>query len=234
MQGKYNAILTGAAFLDSRTAFSLYWADAVAPARALVDQLQNCDDLVRTYQLATCLHTVLCWWGCIGLCTGLLASGGAACGFTPGRLPLTFTAADRAVQLMNFVVANASWPAREASRQRLQSSGSGAADSGSSSARSRSGLEVPGQAGAALAQAPGDSAPVPVLEFIRPQRRVDISYLSGVGLSHNWERFQRQAEQCLGEFAHLFGGYPLQTRAFDWSTFSPPYCGIPALGCLYM
>lgn len=32
--GAYNVILTGAAFLDSATAFPAYWADAVAPARA--------------------------------------------------------------------------------------------------------------------------------------------------------------------------------------------------------
>lgn len=32
-KGQYNAVLTGAAFLDSQTAFPAYWADAVKPAR---------------------------------------------------------------------------------------------------------------------------------------------------------------------------------------------------------
>ncbi len=101
--------MTGAAFLDSRTAFPLYWADAVAPARQLVDELVNCDDL-----------------------------------------------------LMNFVVANASRGAREQHGRA-------------------------GSAGAAAAAAQGGSLEAvqgaPVVEFVRAQRRIDISYLSGVGES---------------------------------------------------
>ena len=34
-RGAYNAVLTGAAFIDTETAFPLYWADAVAPSRAV-------------------------------------------------------------------------------------------------------------------------------------------------------------------------------------------------------
>jgi hypothetical protein len=33
-RSRYNAVLTGAAFLDTQTALPAYWADEVAPARA--------------------------------------------------------------------------------------------------------------------------------------------------------------------------------------------------------
>ncbi len=43
LQRAYNTILAGAAFMDAHTFFPLYSSDAVAPARALVDQVFNCD-----------------------------------------------------------------------------------------------------------------------------------------------------------------------------------------------
>jgi hypothetical protein len=96
MQGAYNTILAGAAFMDAATFFPLYSSPALAPARALVDQLFNCDDL-----------------------------------------------------LLNFVVAN--WTAGQAAA-------------------------AAGQAGSGL---PKDAAS-PV-QLVRPERRIDVSRLSGVG-----------------------------------------------------
>ncbi|GAB4815340.1 hypothetical protein N2152v2_002386 [Parachlorella kessleri] len=163
-QGQYNALLTGAAFLDSRTAFALYWAEKVAPARQLVDELVNCDDL-----------------------------------------------------LMNWVIANASL-GNNATLVGSKDMRRGHLGSSSSRATARDG---------------GDAA----LMFVRPERRFDISYLSGVGLSHSPSRFQRQAEQCLASFVEIFGHNPLRSRRFDWGSYRPPYCGWPAthaLGCFYL
>ncbi len=86
-RGMYNAVLTGAAFMDASYAFDAYWAPEVAPAREFVDQVFNGEDL-----------------------------------------------------LMNFVLANRTGPGEFAA------------------------------------------------EFVRPTRRVDISKLSGVGISHNMAR----------------------------------------------
>ena len=41
-RGAYNAVLTGAAFIDTETAFPLYWADAVAPSRAVGGCCRRC------------------------------------------------------------------------------------------------------------------------------------------------------------------------------------------------
>lgn len=39
LQGAYNTILAGAAFMDSATFFPAYFSQATAPARALVDEV---------------------------------------------------------------------------------------------------------------------------------------------------------------------------------------------------
>ena len=41
-RAQYNAILTGAAFLDTETALPAYWMPAVAPARATGARLFVC------------------------------------------------------------------------------------------------------------------------------------------------------------------------------------------------
>ena len=48
-KGQYNAVLTGAAFLDHSSAFSAYWADAVAPARKAVDDVFNGEDMLMNF-----------------------------------------------------------------------------------------------------------------------------------------------------------------------------------------
>lgn len=102
VQGAYNTILAGAAFMDSATFFPLYFSSSTAPARALVDEVFNCDDL-----------------------------------------------------LLNFVVAN--WTAGQA-----KATGAGPAAAGGT-----------GEGGA--------SAMMPPVQLVRPERRIDISRLSGVG-----------------------------------------------------
>ena len=133
--------------MDSHTAFPLYWAPAVASARALVDELMNCDDL-----------------------------------------------------LLNFVLANVT-------RAEAEAAGS-------------------------------DTAPQPrrqTVHWVRPERRIDVSKLSGVGISHDFAKFKQSADRCLTEFAELFGGSPLQRQAFSWSrALRKPSCGSPLLGCVYL
>ena len=48
-RGEYNVALTGAAFVDADTLFPAYWAPAVAPARHLVDEQTNCEDILMNY-----------------------------------------------------------------------------------------------------------------------------------------------------------------------------------------
>ncbi|KAL6767949.1 hypothetical protein ACKKBF_B37215 [Auxenochlorella protothecoides x Auxenochlorella symbiontica] len=140
--GAYNVILTGAAFLDSATAFPAYWADAVAPARATVDRLFNGEDV-----------------------------------------------------LMNFVLANRT---------------------------------------AALQRGASNAAPVRYISFLRPKRRVDISKLSPVGISHNFAKFLDATQTYLRTFQEVFGTNPLVLQEFDWTATPRPFCGSKTLGCVYL
>jgi hypothetical protein len=132
-KGWYNIILTGAAFIDSRIAFGAFWSDSkpMQQARALVDQVFNCDDI-----------------------------------------------------LMNFVVSNMTV-------QRVGKKGK--------------------KQGSVL--------------FVRPSRRLDVSFLSGVGLSHRVDHFLDDAENCLKEFEKLFGRWPLRAEEFHWDE-NPMYSAI--------
>ncbi|KAK8958468.1 hypothetical protein KSP40_PGU002589 [Platanthera guangdongensis] len=48
----YNAILTGAAFMDSEVAFRRYWSEKAGIGRALVDTLFNCEDILMNFLYA--------------------------------------------------------------------------------------------------------------------------------------------------------------------------------------
>ncbi|PIA43445.1 hypothetical protein AQUCO_01900086v1, partial [Aquilegia coerulea] len=48
----YNMVLTGAAFIDSRTAFERYWSEEAKPGRELVDKYFNCEDVLLNYLYA--------------------------------------------------------------------------------------------------------------------------------------------------------------------------------------
>jgi hypothetical protein len=50
-RGRYNVILTGAAFLDSESAFPLYFSEENRAVRKIVDDLFNCEDLALNYVL---------------------------------------------------------------------------------------------------------------------------------------------------------------------------------------
>ncbi|XP_057789424.1 glucosamine inositolphosphorylceramide transferase 1-like [Salvia miltiorrhiza] len=50
--GRYNMILTGAAFLDGRAAFERYWSEEAEAGRAVVDRLFNCEDVLMNYLYA--------------------------------------------------------------------------------------------------------------------------------------------------------------------------------------
>jgi hypothetical protein len=125
-QGRYNLILSGAAFLDSRRYFGMYWAQELEPLREIVNEKLNCDDI-----------------------------------------------------LMNFVVAH------------------------SHSQRSS----------------------LPVVQYLRPDSLVDLSHSSGVGISHNEDKFIGAANECIGHFIHFFGN-PLRVNTFPkWNTAAPkPIC----------
>ncbi|KAL2649184.1 hypothetical protein R1flu_017312 [Riccia fluitans] len=48
----YNMILTGAAFMNSKVAFPLYWAEENRKGRVIVDELFNCEDILMNFVLA--------------------------------------------------------------------------------------------------------------------------------------------------------------------------------------
>ncbi|KAG8645308.1 hypothetical protein MANES_10G053900v8 [Manihot esculenta] len=48
----YNMILTGAAFLDSKLAFEMYWGEGAKAGRELVDKYFNCEDVLLNYLYA--------------------------------------------------------------------------------------------------------------------------------------------------------------------------------------
>lgn len=45
---------------------------------------------------------------------------------------------------------------------------------------------------------------------------MDISKLSGVGISHSWDKFLAATRTYLDSFTHTFGRVPLRTHAIDW------------------
>lgn len=48
----YNMILTGAAFMDTKKAFDMYWSKEAAAGREVVDNLFNCEDVLLNYLYA--------------------------------------------------------------------------------------------------------------------------------------------------------------------------------------
>ncbi|GAB4816109.1 hypothetical protein N2152v2_003155 [Parachlorella kessleri] len=77
-------------------------------------------------------------------------------------------------------------------------------------------------------------SPQPTVLYVRPRRRLDVSQLSGVGLSRNGGAHANKRRACLGEFGRLFGGNPLFTQRIRWSAgLQPPVCSVPGLGCVY-
>lgn len=69
------------------------------------------------------------------------------------------------------------------------------------------------------------------------QRRLDISKLSSVGISHDMETFKVASKRYLSTFVDTFGGNPLRTQPFEWALgqgHGPFFCTVRLIGCLYL
>jgi hypothetical protein len=166
-RGKYNVMLTAAEFFDSRY-LSWYWAPELESARALVDELRNCEDILMNFVVAT----------------GLLA-----------RQDATETEAAKPII----------------------GGGESEGDDGQS------------------APPPPSHQQWAMTRYIRPRRRLDISKLSGVGISRNSGAHDAKRRACVAEFAKSFGGVPMAEVPIDWrrQPAGRPWC-FPLLGCVYL
>lgn len=169
--GKYNAILTGATFIDASNMFPAYWSDSMTAARAVVDREFNGEDL-----------------------------------------------------LMNFVVANMTLDIHK-----------GKALTSGAPFNENDVTTLDDEAVGSTGNTNPNKERSPV-HFQRPKRRVDLSKLSSVGISHNMDRFQETADRYLREFVDVFGRNPLQTQDFRAAVGfrgPPHFCGT-SMGCFYM
>ena len=221
----YNAVLTGAAFIDTWTAFPAYWADAVRPARETGTPCARCSVAVA----GNLQHSAL----------ALLHPRCPLHPSVPSHAPLPpllphmyrrlgAHAVDRVFNgedlLMNFVLANASAAAAAAGDaysavefMRPTVRGGGVPGCGCCGDGDGGGLGGSG-AGARRASYSIQSWSLPAPASC-PQRRVDISKLSGVGISHNWGGFLTAATDYLANFTATFGGVPLVEHNFNWGHF---------------
>ncbi|GAB4815338.1 hypothetical protein N2152v2_002384 [Parachlorella kessleri] len=198
-RGLYNAVLTGAAFLDSWTAFPAYWADAVAPARATVDEVFNGEDLLMNFVLANRTHHLL-----------------AAAGASEVR-----RRRQEQEELRGQMMAGQHHQGQRRQQQH--------------SLQRRRQQQQQHEEGKRQHEEEVDWLPDSAIEFIAPTRRVDISKLSGVGISRNFERFKQQAGHYLANFTATFGYMPLESLPHKWTEQSrPPFCAIGWLGCTYL
>jgi len=89
-----------------------------------------------------------------------------------------------------------------------------------------------------------DAVVEPAVKYVRPLRRLDLSKLTSVGISHHAAAHLAKRERCLSEFSeyissHGLGGkYPKLpvTEKFVWEreAAGPPVCWLPFLGCIYL
>jgi hypothetical protein len=81
----------------------------------------------------------------------------------------------------------------------------------------------------ARAAAPG----APAVQYVRPRRRLDISWLSRVGISRA-KVFSEERMACAAHFSQLLGGSGLQDQRIEWAgSDRPPLCSLPGFGCIY-
>ena len=86
----------------------------------------------------------------------------------------------------------------------------------------------------------------PVVKFVRPRRRLDISKLSSVGISHHTAAHLATRERCLFEFSNYIRSFDLVEKypelpiveKFNWDedeeAAGMPICWLPLLGCIYL
>jgi hypothetical protein len=83
----------------------------------------------------------------------------------------------------------------------------------------------------------------PAVKYVRPLRRLDLSKLTSVGISHHAAAHLAKRERCLSEFSQyinrhgLVGKYPELpvSEKFIWEheAAGRPVCWLPFLGCIY-
>ena len=80
----------------------------------------------------------------------------------------------------------------------------------------------------ARAAAPG----APAVQYVRPRRRLDISWLSRVGISRA-KVFAAERRACAAHFSQLLGGSALRDQQIEWDGDErPPWCSF--FGCLFL
>ena len=73
------------------------------------------------------------------------------------------------------------------------------------------------------------------VSYLRPLRRIDLSWWSGVGLSHAVKHFRDDADTCLVELEKIFEGWPLRAEKFEWTKERPkPKCQKTKLECSFL
>jgi len=148
--GHYNAMITAGEFLHKKY-FDIYWSERLLPARKLVDELFNGEDI-----------------------------------------------------LMSFIVANEQY-------NRNINSGSDGGDGGSGG----SGMNA--------------NSVKPIAHFVRPRRRLDISWLTSVGISRGNEHMLKR-QRCVAEFSKMFPNAKFVNATVE----SKPLCGLFGAGCIYL
>lgn len=140
--GQYSAMITAGEFLH-RKYFEIYWSEKLTPARMLVDELFNGEDI-----------------------------------------------------LMSFIVANEEYN-RATSSSSISSSDTHIVKS--------------------------------IAHFVRPRRRLDISWLTSVGISRGNEHMMKR-QRCVAEFSKMFPNAKFVNATVE----SKPLCGLFGAGCIYL
>lgn len=71
------------------------------------------------------------------------------------------------------------------------------------------------------------------IAYVRPQRRLDISGLSRVGISRNTSAHATTRAACIAELARLLGNNSLEEMVLQPEQ-GRPLCGMLGLGCIYL
>lgn len=84
----------------------------------------------------------------------------------------------------------------------------------------------------------------PAVKYVRPRRRLDLSKLTSVGISHHAAAHLAKRKRCLSEFSQYIDTHRLVRKypelpvsdKFVWKRNGggPPVCWLPFLGCIYL
>jgi hypothetical protein len=85
--------------------------------------------------------------------------------------------------------------------------------------------------------ADANSTAEPVVKYVRPRRRLDLSKLTSVGISHHAAAHLAKRERCVAEFSQYTPQLPTSEK-FVWGHWREvagrPICWVPFLGCIYL